>query len=62
MDFTDLDFFFFFFFFFKNFPLQIPVYLVGYAKGMLYFEQATVLFARRHLNTMLLTNFEVNKM
>ena len=60
MDFTDLGFF--SFSFFKNFPLQMPVYLVGYAKGMLYFKQATVLLARRHLNTMLLTNFEVNKM
>ena len=60
MDFTDLGFFFFSFFFY--FPLQMPVYLVGYAKGMLYFEQPTVLLARRHLNTMLLTNFEVSKM
>ena len=60
MDFTDLGFFSFSFFFY--FPLQMPVYLVGYAKGMLYFEQPTVLLARRHLNTMLLTNFEVSKM
>ena len=34
------------------------IYLVGYAKRMLYFEQPTVLLARNHLNTMLLTNFE----
>ena len=36
----------------------MPVYLVGYAKRMLYFEQPTVLLARRHLDTMLLTNSE----
>ena len=29
-----------------------------YAKRMLISEQPTVLFARRHLNTMILTNFE----
>ena len=34
------------------------VYLVGYAKRILYSEQPTVLLARRNLNTMLLTNFE----
>ena len=33
------------------------VYLVGYEKRMPYPEQPTVLLARRHLNTMLLTNF-----
>ena len=33
-------------------------YLVGYAKRMIYSEQPTVLLARRHLNTMLLINFE----
>ena len=37
---------------------EIPVYLVGYAKRMLYSEHATVLLAWRHLSTMLLTNFE----
>ena len=36
----------------------MPVYLVGYAKLMLYSEKPTVLLARRHLNAMLLTNFE----
>ena len=34
------------------------VYFVGYVKRMLYSEQPTVLLARRHLNTMLLINFE----
>ena len=34
------------------------VYLVGYAKRMLYSEQPTDLLAWRHLNPMLLTNFE----
>ena len=34
------------------------VYLVFYVKRMLYSEQPTVLLARRHRNTMLLTNFE----
>ena len=33
----------------------MPVDLVGYAKRMLYPDQPTVLLARRHLNTMLLT-------
>ena len=36
----------------------MPVCLVGYAKRILYSEQPTVLLARRHLNTMLLTNFD----
>ena len=36
----------------------MPVYLVSYAKRMLYSEQPAVLLARRHLNTMNLTNFE----
>ena len=36
----------------------MSVYLVSYAKRLLYSEQPTVLLARRHLNTMLLTNFE----
>ena len=36
----------------------MPAYLVGYANGMLHSEQPTVLLARRHLHTMLLTNFE----
>ena len=34
------------------------VYFVGYAKRIPYSEQPTVLLARKHLNTMLLTNFE----
>ena len=55
-DFTDLDFFFCFYFF--HFLCQMPVYLVVYAKRMLCSEQPTALLARRHLNTMLLTNFE----
>ena len=37
---------------------EMPVYLVGYAKRMLYSEQPTDLLAWRHLNPMLLTNFE----
>ena len=36
----------------------MPIYLVSYAKHMLYSEQPTTLFIRRHLNTMVLTNFE----
>ena len=36
----------------------MSVYLVSYLKRMLYSEQLTVLLARRHLNTMILTNFE----
>ena len=36
----------------------MPSYLVSYKKGIMYSEQSTVLFARRHLNRMLLTNFE----
>ena len=36
----------------------MPVYFVGYAKRMVYLEQPTVLLARRHLNTILLTDFE----
>ena len=34
------------------------IYLVGYAKRMLYSDQPTVLLARKHLKTMILTNFE----
>ena len=30
----------------------------GYTKGMLYSEQPTVLLARRHLNSLRLTNFK----
>ena len=45
-------------YFFFHFFLKMPVYRVGYAKRMLYAEQSTVLLARRHLNTTLLTNFE----
>ena len=36
----------------------MPVDLVSYAQRMLYSEQPTVLLVRRHLNTMILTNFE----
>ena len=36
----------------------MPVYIVGYAKSMLYSEQPTNLLARKHLNTMFLTNFK----
>ena len=37
----------------------MPVYLVSYAKCcLLYSRQPTVFLARRHLNTMTLTNFE----
>ena len=43
-----------------HFLWQMPAYLVSYANGMLHSEQPTVLLARRHLNTMLLTNFEKN--
>ena len=36
----------------------MPLYLVGYAKRILYSEQQTVLLVWRQLNTMLLTDFE----
>ena len=36
----------------------MPVYLISYAKCMLYSYQPTVLLARRHLNTVILTNIE----
>ena len=36
----------------------MPVYLVSYAKCMLYSEQPTVLLAKNHLITMIWTNFE----
>ena len=36
----------------------MPLYLVGYAKRILYSEQQTVLLVWRHLNTMLLADFE----
>ena len=36
----------------------MSVYFVSYAKRILYFEQSTFLLARRHLNTMILTNLE----
>ena len=36
----------------------MPVCLVGYAKLMMYSEQPTVLLALRHLNKIILTNFE----
>ena len=43
---------------FFHFLRQLFVYLTGHAKHMLCSEQTTVLLARKHLNTMLLTNFE----
>ena len=43
---------------FFHFLRQLFVYLTGHAKHMLCSEQTTVLLARTHLNTMLLTNFE----
>ena len=55
-DFTDLDFFYTDIFF--HFLWQMSVYHIGYATRMLYSKQPTVLLARRHLNTMRLTNFE----
>ena len=55
-DFTNLDFFSTDIFF--HFLWQICVYLAVDTKRMLYSDQQTVLLARRHLNTMLLTNFE----
>ena len=42
-------------YFFIHFLWEMPVYLVGYAKRMLYSWQPTILFAWRHLNTMHLT-------
>ena len=36
----------------------MPVYLVSYAKCLLDSEQPTILLARGHLNTIILTNFE----
>ena len=36
----------------------MSVYLVGYAKPMLYSKQPTVLLAQRHLNTIRLINFK----
>ena len=44
--------------YFFHFPCQMPVYLDGYPKRMLYSEQPSDLLARRHLHTMLLTNFK----
>ena len=55
-DLTNLDFFYRDTIFY--FLWQMLVYIVGYAKSMLYSEQPTVLLSRRQLNTMLLTNFE----
>ena len=56
-------FLFLFFFFFHSFSFSLtnPAYLVGYTKIMLYSQQPTVVLARRHLNTILLTNFENSK-
>ena len=36
----------------------MPIYLVGYTKRMLYSEQPTALLAQKHLNKILLSNFE----
>ena len=36
----------------------MPVYLVGYARRMLYSEQPAISLARRHLNIILLANSE----
>ena len=58
-DFTDLDFFcsfFIFSFIFFHFPSACLLF--SYAKHLPYSEQQTVLLARRHINTMILTNFE----
>ena len=44
--------------YFFDFLWRLPVYLVGYAKCMLYSEQSNEFLTRRHLNRMLLTNFE----
>ena len=68
-DFTDLDFFFFFIFFFFScfcfcffvffhFLSQMPVYFLCYAKRMLYSQQLTISLTWRHLNPMILINFE----
>ena len=56
--FTDLNLFFLFFYYFYFFNWIKPVYLVSCTKRMLYSEQPTVLLARRHLNTVILTIFE----
>ena len=40
---------------FFHFLWQIPVFFLGYVKRKLYSEQPTILFARRHLNEILLT-------
>ena len=50
--------FFFSFFSFFHFLWQMPIYLDGYSKYMLYSELPIVLLAQRHLNTLLLTNFD----
>ena len=36
----------------------MPIYLVSYAKSILYSEPPTILLAQRHLSTMILNNFE----
>ena len=54
-DFTDLD---FFYTIFVRLLWEMPVYLFGYAKRILYCTQPTILLAWRYLKTMLLTNFE----
>ena len=43
---------------FFHFLWQMLFYLVDYAKCMLHSEKLTILLARRHLNRMLLINFE----
>ena len=56
-DFEDFDLFFFTFFLFFHFLWEMPVYLVSYAKRMLY-SVVSVLLARKHLGRMILNNFE----
>ena len=50
---------FLFSFLFFCFVWQMSVYLVSYAKRVLYSDQPTVFLARRYLNTMILNNFEI---
>ena len=52
--------FFHFFKFFFHFLWQVPVYLLSYARPLLYSysEQSTILLAQRHLSTMIFTNLK----
>ena len=43
---------------FRHFLMKIFSFIFSYTKHMLYFEQTTVSLDWRHLNTILLTNFE----